>query len=223
MSLITTLLFRLIVLLHFSLPLSAKAAVQEDDTALAKELHQAAPNLNSKIIKLALHAYHQAEKDGQIKKHRLTVIDYSQPSFKERLWVFDVDKKRLMFNTHVAHGKNSGNVYANHFSNQNSSKTSSIGTFVTASSYFGSKGYSLNLQGLEQGFNNNAYNRRIVIHGAWYMEQPFIKQAGRAGRSWGCPAVSTKLAKPIIDTIKDGSLIFAYFPDKTWLNQSQYV
>jgi hypothetical protein len=87
----------------------------------------------------------------------------------------------------------------------------------------GHKGYSLNLQGLEHGFNDNAYNRRVVMHGAWYVEPNFIKRSGRAGLSWGCPAIAATLAKPVINTIKNGSVIFAYFPDKYFLSHSGYV
>ena len=139
------------------------------------------------------------------------------------MWVFDVRKERLLYNTYVAHGKNSGTNRANHFSNINSSKQSSLGTYITKDTYIGSKGYSLNLQGLDKGFNDNAYNRRVVVHGAWYVEPDFIKKAGRAGLSWGCPAISQKLAKPVINTIKNGSVIFAYFPDKYFLSHSGYL
>jgi hypothetical protein len=110
-----------------------------------------------------------------------------------------------------------------HFSNKVSSKETSLGTFVTKGTYMGSKGYSLNLQGLEKGFNDNAYNRRVVIHGAWYVEPDFIKKAGRAGRSWGCPSIAKTLAKPVINTIKGGSVVFAYYPDRNYLSHTGYA
>lgn len=186
-------------------------------------LSQKAPGLSKRVLKLALTAYQKARAKGAVKKTILTVIDYSLPSSQQRMWIFDVNKERLLFNTYVAHGKNSGNVIPHHFSNQSSSRETSLGTFVTRDTYFGSKGYSLNLQGLEKGFNDNAYNRRVVIHGAWYVEPSFIKQTGRAGRSWGCPSIAKTLAKPVINTIKGGSVVFAYYPDKKYLSQSGYI
>ena len=188
-----------------------------------QHLSHKAPQLNKNVLKLALTAYKNADKRGAVKKPVLTVIDYSLPSNKQRMWVFDVRNERLLYNTYVAHGKNSGVNRANHFSNRESSKESSLGTYITKNTYMGHKGYSLNLQGLDKGFNNNAYNRRVVIHGAWYVEPDFIRKAGRAGLSWGCPAIAQTLAKPIINTIKNGSVIFAYFPDKKFLSHSGYL
>ena len=186
-------------------------------------LSRKAPQLNKKVLKLALTAYQNASTKGAVKKPVLTVIDYSLPSSKQRMWIFDVRNSRLLYNTYVAHGKNSGMDIPNHFSNQTSSKQTSLGTYVTRDTYMGSKGYSLNLQGLEKGFNDNAYNRRVVIHGAWYVEPDFIKKAGRAGRSWGCPSIAKTLAKPVINTIKGGSVVFAYYPDHKYLSHSGYL
>ena len=186
-------------------------------------LSRKAPQLNKKVLKLALTAYQNASTKGAVKKPVLTVIDYSLPSSKQRMWIFDVRNSRLLYNTYVAHGKNSGMDIPNHFSNQTSSKQTSLGTYVTRDTYMGSKGYSLNLQGLEKDFNDNAYNRRVVIHGAWYVEPDFIKKAGRAGRSWGCPSIAKTLAKPVINTIKGGSVVFAYYPDHKYLSHSGYL
>lgn len=182
-----------------------------------------APSLNKKVLTLALAAYTKAAARGAVKKPVLTVIDYSLPSSRQRMWVFDLKRERLLYNTHVAHGRNSGMDIPHHFSNRPSSKETSLGTYVTRGTYIGSKGYSLNLQGLERGFNDNAYSRRVVIHGAWYVEPSFIKQAGRAGRSWGCPSIAKTLAKPVINTIKNGSVVFAYYPDKYYLKHSAYA
>lgn len=186
-------------------------------------LSQKAPELDKKVLTYALTAYINASRQGDVKKPVLTVIDYSLPSSKQRMWIFDVSKERLLYNTYVAHGQNSGLTVPNHFSNQNSSKATSLGTFVTKDTYMGSKGISLNLKGLEKGFNDNAYNRRVVMHGAWYVEPSFIHQSGRAGRSWGCPSIAKSLAKPVINTIKGGSVIFAYFPDKNYFSHSRFV
>lgn len=188
-----------------------------------QHLSQAAPQLNKKVLKLALTAYQKASVKGAVKKPVLTVIDYSLPSSKQRMWIFDIRKERLLYNTYVAHGQNSGMTTPNHFSNQPSSKATSLGTFVTRDTYMGSKGYSLNLRGLEKGFNDNAYNRRVVIHGAWYVEPEFIKKAGRAGRSWGCPSIAKTIAKPVINTIKGGSVVFAYYPDRNYLSHTGYA
>lgn len=186
-------------------------------------LSQKAPELNKKVLAYALTAYHKASNTGAVKKPVLTVIDYSLPSSKQRMWIFDVNKERLLYQTYVAHGQNSGTTVPNHFSNQSSSKATSLGTFVTKDTYIGHKGYSLNLQGLEKGFNDNAYNRRVVMHGAWYMEPSFIRQSGRAGRSWGCPSIAQSMAKPVINAIKGGSVIFAYYPDRNYFSHSSYV
>lgn len=186
-------------------------------------LSKKAPSLNKKVLKLALSAYNKAAESGAVKKQILTVIDYSLPSSKQRMWIFDVARERLLYNTYVAHGKNSGLDVPRHFSNQPSSKETSLGTYITKETYMGSKGYSLNLQGLEKGFNDNAYSRRVVVHGAWYVEPDFIKKAGRAGRSWGCPSIAATLVKPVINTIKNGSVLFAYYPDRNYLSHSGYA
>lgn len=188
-----------------------------------EHLSQKAPTLDKKVLKFALRAYQKAKASGEVKKPILTVIDYSKPSKSQRLWVFDLNREKLLFNTHVAHGQNSGGGIPTHFSNTISSKESSIGTYVTKDTYIGSKGYSLNLKGLEEGFNSNAYTRRVVIHGAWYVAPGFIRTHGQAGRSWGCPAIAPDLAKPIINTLKNGSVIFAYYPDKRYIAKSHYL
>ncbi len=202
---------------------SFAAKTGQDVNAQVQHLSNKAPQLNKNVLKLALTAYKNADRRGSVKKPVLTVIDYSLPSNKQRMWVFDVRNERLLYNTYVAHGKNSGMNIPRHFSNRESSKESSLGTYITKNTYIGHKGYSLNIQGLDRGINDNAFNRRVVIHGAWYVEPGFIKRAGRAGLSWGCPAVAATLAKPLINTIKNGSVIFAYFPDKNLLSHSSYL
>lgn len=194
-----------------------------DDLPNITRLHELAPSLKLKALNLAANAYTHAYEEGTVKKPILTVIDYSLPSSQKRMWVFDVAHDQLLYKTYVAHGKNSGDLYAKSFSNIPQSKASSLGAYLTKGSYYGSKGMSLNLKGLEKDFNNNAFSRRVVIHGAWYVKPDFIQSHGRAGRSWGCPAVSPKLAKPIINTIKNGSIVFAYYPDKKYLSQSDYA
>jgi hypothetical protein len=188
-----------------------------------QHLSRKAPELNRNVLKLALTAYKKAAVKNNVKKPVLTVIDYSMPSSKQRMWIFDLRHEKLLYNTYVAHGQNSGMTVPNHFSNQPSSKATSLGTYITRDTYIGSKGYSLNLQGLEKGFNDNAYNRRVVIHGAWYVEPDFIRKSGRAGRSWGCPSIAKTIATPVINLIKGGSVVFAYYPDHNYLSHTGYA
>lgn len=207
--------------LSSSNPSFAKSTI--DINTEVMRLSKKAPRLNKKVLRLALTAYQKANRHGDVKKQVLTVIDYSLPSWKQRMWIFDLNRDKLLFNTYVAHGKNSGADIPSHFSNITSSKETSLGTYVTKDTYIGSKGYSLNLKGLEKGFNDNAYNRRVVIHGAWYVEPDFIKQQGRAGRSWGCPSIAKTLARPVINTIKGGTVVFAYSPDHNYLSHSRFI
>lgn len=223
------LIFSIIILAFFSfqeLSISQPVPAIAQSTQLNQQvqnLSKAAPQLNQAVLKMALSAYNKAAQQGDVKKSILTVIDYSLPSFTQRMWIFDLTKNQLLYNTYVAHGRNSGADIPRHFSNQMSSKQTSLGTYLTANTYIGAKGYSLNLEGLEPGFNNNAYQRRVVIHGAWYVEPDFIKKSGRAGRSWGCPSIAKTLATPVINTIKGGSIVFAYYPDSFYLSHSNYV
>lgn len=191
---------------------------------LYNELHQLAPGLDPKALQCAIHAYDEAEAEHLVKNPKLTVIDYSLPSSQQRMWVFNVlNTPQLLLKTYVAHGKNSGATFANHFSNIADSKSSSLGTFITQNIYSGHNGISLVLQGLEAGYNDNASNRHVVIHGAWYMDPGYIQQAGHAGRSWGCPAVAKAIAPQLINTIKGGSVVFAYYPDSSYLSHSHYA
>ena len=181
-------------------------------------------NIDTQVLKLSLLAYANAAKRGLNNKSVLTVIDYSKPSTEKRLWVFDLKSGRSLINTWVSHGKNSGGINSASFSNSPGSLKSSIGVFVTDwTPYMGGNGYSLRLKGLEAGVNNNAYRRDIVIHGAWYVNSDVIRKYGQIGRSWGCPAVSPALAKTLIDTIKQNTLVFAYYPDQSWLRHSKFL
>jgi len=202
---------------------SAHAAQLSGITEEWQKLKRAAPQIKPEVLRLALNAFERAKRMGLATKPILTVIDYSLASTKERLWVFDLSREKLLYQTYVAHGRNSGDLYATHFSNQGRSLSSSLGTFVTGNTYIGSKGYALNLNGLEPGYNDNALSRRVVMHGAWYVSEDFIKHYGRLGRSWGCPSVNPALVKPIINTIKNGSVLFAYYPDRQWLSHSKYA
>ncbi|KPJ67887.1 MAG: hypothetical protein AMJ43_02780 [Coxiella sp. DG_40] len=182
--------------------------------------------LRPQVLQLAFKAYNCALLKGiKDDKQILTIIDYSLPSSIKRLWIFDLKNKVVLFNTLVAHGIMTGNNKgeAIHFSDQPHSLESSIGLFMTEGSYEGKDGYSLKLKGLEKNFNDEAEQRHIIIHGAWYVSENIVKRYGKIGRSWGCPALDLQIVKPIIDSIKDGTLLFAYFPNPKWLAQSTFL
>lgn len=203
---------------------SIKPATHSNNLAQKAALIEAkASNLNPKVLKLGLIAYSNARDQGLDSKQLLTIIDFSKPSTERRLWVVDLKTNKVLFNTWVSHGKNSGGINASSFSNRRGSLKSSLGVFLTDSPYFGKNGYSLHLKGLEQGFNDNAYERSIVIHGAPYVRASMIQAYGSIGRSWGCPAVSPRLATPLINTIKQKTLLFAYYPDQNWLRHSRFL
>ncbi|WP_186757466.1 murein L,D-transpeptidase catalytic domain family protein [Echinicola salinicaeni] len=153
----------------------------------------------------------------------LTIIDFSLPSSSKRLWTIDPLKGSILHHTYVAHGRNSGNLMATKFSNTNSSFMSSLGFYLTAETYYGKHGYSLRLDGLEEGLNDNARKRAIVIHGAEYANPEFIQKAGRLGRSLGCPALPMDVYEEIINTIKDESCLFIYAPQEKYISSSQLL
>lgn len=153
----------------------------------------------------------------------LTIIDYSKASTEPRLWVLDLAKQRVLFTELVAHGRGSGELMATRFSNTEGSHASSLGLFVTGDTYQGQHGYSLRLHGLEPGVNDQAFDRAIVMHSAPYVDAAFAKGAGRLGLSWGCPALRPGISKQVIDTIKSGSFVFAYYPDQEWLARSAFL
>lgn len=188
-----------------------------------KIIKSQASNIDDKVLRLSLMAYQKARRKGLDQKQILTVIDYSKPSYERRFWVFDLKRNKILYNTWVAHGKNSGGTVATSFSNNPGSLKTSIGVFLTDHPYMGNNGYSLRLRGLERGVNDNAYRRSVVVHGAWYANPENIRRNGQLGRSWGCPAVSTTLSKPIINTIKGNTVLFAYYPDRNWLSHSQFL
>ncbi|MEF1311702.1 murein L,D-transpeptidase catalytic domain family protein [Vibrio mytili] len=160
-------------------------------------------------FKLFREAYLAYKKTKGKKKPVLTIIDYSKPSTQKRFYVVDLDKRKLIYNTYVSHGVNSGKKTATKFSNIVNSRKTSLGTFLTDTTYYGSNGYSLRLDGLSSGINDKARERYIVVHGADYANPSFIKKNGYLGRSWGCPALPKQLSREIIDTIKGGSVIYA--------------
>ncbi len=161
---------------------------------------------------------------GQIsQKSYLSICDFSLSSNKKRLWVIDVNKKKVIFNTLVAHGMGTGDVFATRFSNIHESHQSSLGFYLTAETYEGNNGFSLKLKGIDGNFNNNAYDRAIVIHGADYVSKSFAMGNQRIGRSHGCPALPRALNEPIINKIKNGHCFYIYHPTKTYFANSRWI
>jgi hypothetical protein len=180
--------------------------------------------IETDVLEMALGAASCAVKTGAVRgPETLTVIDYSKPSSERRLWVYDLKTKQLLFEELVAHGQGSGANVATQFSNNDESHQTSLGLFVTSDTYVGKNGYSLRLDGLDKGVNDRARDRAIVMHGAPYVSQAFVKANGRLGRSWGCPAISEVVARKMIDTVKGGGLVFAYYPDAKLLKTSRYL
>lgn len=180
--------------------------------------------IETEVFDLALGAASCAVKSGAVTNpSTLTVIDYSKPSSEKRLWVFDLRSRELLYQELVAHGQGSGANLASQFSNEPDTHRTSLGLFVTGDTYVGKNGYSLRLDGLDKGVNDRARERAIVMHGAPYVSEAFVKANGRLGRSWGCPAVSELVARQMIDTVKGGGLVFAYYPDSDWLKSSKYL
>jgi hypothetical protein len=160
----------------------------------------------------ALKGFYKLKENGLIKKNILTIIDFSLSSNLKRLWVIDLASKSILFQSLVAHGRNTGEEYANSFSNKANSFKSSIGFYATGEVYQGKHGLSLRLDGLEKGINDNARNRGVVMHAADYVSATFIKNNTRLGRSQGCPAIPTAISKEIISAIKDQSCLYIYHP-----------
>ena len=191
------------------------------DAVDVQRLAAAAPGLDVEVIELALKAMRCAQRGGIAPDAtRLAVIDYSLSSSRERLWLFDLDAGALLMHEAVAHGKNSGGDMTTSFSNVEGSLQTSLGLFVTGATYQGGNGYSLRMQGLEPGFNDQAMSRAIVMHGAPYVDLAMAKANGRLGRSWGCPAVRDEIAAEMIDQLKGGQFIFSYYPDDAWRARS---
>ncbi|WP_028622255.1 murein L,D-transpeptidase catalytic domain family protein [Pseudomonas sp. Ant30-3] len=206
-----------------ALLLTAMSAPSAYADSLATALIKAAPKANANVINLAVRASKCSIAQGAAPAQRLAVIDYSLPSTEQRLWVFDLKQRKLLFQELVAHGRNTGENMAVNFSNKNESFATSLGLYRTQQSYVGQNGYSLRMQGLEPGFNDNAFDRAIVIHGAPYVSPVLARANGRIGRSLGCPAVRPAVARKLINSMKNGQLLFSYYPDNRWLKTSSYI
>ena len=197
-----------------SIIIDAYSAVNLADTGLSRE-----------VFNLAIKGLRKLSINHQLQNPNIvTIADYSQSSNKKRLYVIDLKNNILLFNTYVAHGRNTGDEYARSFSNAEGSLKSSLGFYVTEHPIIGSHtGFALTIHGVEKGFNDNACKRAIIIHAADYATEGFIKKYGRLGRSLGCPALPPDLNKPIIETIKDGTCLFIYNPIDAYMAKSSLL
>lgn len=204
-------------------PVSTSAKNIDKNFFLYDSLQLSTLGLSKAAFEYALTGYNALIETGKIQKDNiLTIIDFSLPSNSKRLFVIDLVSGQLLFNTFVSHGRGSGTVLATRFSNAFNSFKSSLGFYTTADTYNGKHGYSLRLEGQEAGINDNAYNRGIVIHSANYVSENAADR-GYIGRSQGCPAIPEALKKPIIETIRNGSCLFVYSPDRYYAQHSKLI
>ncbi|MDQ6761295.1 MAG: murein L,D-transpeptidase catalytic domain family protein [Bacteroidota bacterium] len=180
--------------------------------------------LSKMAYETALKGFNALCEAGKIANDNIvSIVDFSLPSSQKRLFVIDLKNFKLLFNTYVAHGRNSGKEFADQFSNDPESFKSSLGFYITKDTYNGAHGFSLHLEGEEKGINDNAYSRSIVMHSAAYVDENIVKSQGFIGRSLGCPALSPKIYKPIIEKIKNGSCLFLYSPNTNYLLHSRLL
>jgi len=180
--------------------------------------------LSKEVFEMALKGMEKLLQSGVTRKDNVIAIaDFNQPSINKRLYIIDLNKFELKFRTWVAHGRNSGKQMADHFSNKMSSFQSSPGFYVTRGTYQGMHGYSLRLDGVERGINDNAGRRAIVMHGADYVNPATISKLGYIGRSQGCPAIPMNLHRRVIDQLKDGACLFIYSPLISYLKKSDLI
>jgi hypothetical protein len=205
---------------------TSEEAIANANATFARESFEGASlgTIDDEVLGLALNAASCAVRTGAASNPKtLTVIDYSRPSTQERLWVIDLTTRELLYEELVAHGQGTGGLTANMFSNEPETHRTSLGLFKTDDTYVGKNGYSLRLDGLDKGINDRARERAIVMHGAPYVSDAFVRANGRLGRSWGCPAIRNDIAKEMIDRVKGGGLVFAYYPDAKLLKSSKYL
>lgn len=177
------------------------------------------------VFEKGIRGFNKLKKEGKINQNKniISIVDFRLPSNKKRLWIIDMNTLEVLYNTYVAHGRNTGGKFAEKFSNTPQSLQSSLGFYVTAESYIGKHGLSLRLDGQEKGFNNNARRRAVVLHSADYATPQFVNAQGRLGRSFGCPAIPPKNHREIVKLIKEGTCLFIYYPNKEYLSRSEYL
>jgi hypothetical protein len=190
-------------------------------TSIYQDMSLEDSGLNRKAFEAAWTGYYKLKKKGLLRRTNvLTIADFSQSSSNQRLYVIDVRNHRLLYRTYVAHGINSGQEYANAFSNKMESCKSSLGFYITSGTYYGFNGLSLRIQGMDKGFNDNAARRAIVIHGASYVSTRILRKYGVMGTTYGCPAIPDEMTTQIIPVVKNGSCFFIYYPSKKYLAAS---
>lgn len=204
---------------------SAKAvAFAAEATALYQQFDLQDAGLTKKAFEYALKGYYYLLDHHWLNKTNiLSICDMSQSSRNKRLYVLDLEQKKVLVNTYVAHGRNSGQEFASSFSNNPSSHKSSLGFYITQGTYYGNNGLSLKIRGMERGFNDRAGGRNIVVHGSQYVGPDFLEMNQFCGRSYGCPAVPADEIEPIIDLIKEGSVLFIYHPTKKYITRSKIL
>lgn len=181
-------------------------------------------DLSYDVFRYGMIGFYSLKQEGKLgDKNLLTIIDFTKASSEKRFYTIDLDNYQVKYHTYVSHGKNTGENMAKYFSNTVHSNQSSLGFYVTAETYVGSKGFSLKLDGMESGYNNRIRERAVVMHEAEYVSERWIKNYGRLGRSQGCPALPRELSKEVINTIKNHTVIFAYYDDDAYLSDSQYL
>ncbi|MEM0941548.1 MAG: murein L,D-transpeptidase catalytic domain family protein [Bacteroidota bacterium] len=203
-------------------PVIQHKLIVEDNLDHSKTITSNHDSVTSPAIAMGKSGYEKLKKNARL-IDILLVVDFTQPSHEKRMYILDMSSDRLVHTSHVAHGKNSGLIYATKFSNEKNTNCSSLGFYRTAETYFGKHGLSLRLDGLEEGINDNARQRAIVIHSAKYASQSFIKKYGRLGRSFGCPSLPEDDYKETIDLIKGGALLFIYYPDPEYFKGSKII
>lgn len=185
---------------------------------LYKDVNLDKAGLSLEVFRKAVVGYQNFKQQNLVSNEKsiITVIDFTKASNKKRLWVIDLDARKVLHHTLVAHGRNSGEEKAVNFSNVHNSYMSSMGFYLTDKTYYGKHGLSLKLSGMEEAYNSNAMSRAIVMHGADYVSEAFVKQYGRLGRSLGCPALPQEVTKEIVETIKDNTCLYIHTADKTY-------
>ncbi len=204
------------------------ASVSDDNTnnksAIYNNLNLESLGLSRQAFEYGIKGFEYLLSTGKLHNDQIiSIVDFSLPSSKKRLFVIDLKNNKVLFNTYVSHGRNSGRELAQEFSNDAESFKSSLGFYVTGGTYDGKHGFSMRLMGEEPGFNDNALSRSIVMHSAEYINESVIKTQGFIGRSLGCPALSPTIYKPVIEKIKNGTCLFLYSPNKNYLTRSKII
>lgn len=207
------------------LPLLTRAFhVSDSATWVAEALHHSltlSDKPDIELLRRALTGYYRLKQQHKLSdKQIITIVDFRKPSSERRLWVIDLANRKIRYHTLVAHGRNSGELYATRFSNRVNSYQSSLGFYVTGEMYYGKHGLSLKLHGTEKGINDHAEERAIVMHGADYVSESFVGKMGRLGRSLGCPAVPNSIHRELIGDVAGRTCLFIYYPDENYLRAS---